>query len=77
MTNRERRLKKLTVAEVRRRAEKVEQAAENGNDDQAHGLADALHEDVLAAIAVGARTPKLLAKEAIRTVDMKFARWYA
>lgn len=47
------------------------------DDEAAHGEEDDLHQDVLQAIADGAADPDALAREALRTKDLDFARWYA
>jgi len=45
-------------------------------DPQMHIFEDKLHQDVLKAIANGAENPEKLAKEALKTFDIKFSRWY-
>lgn len=47
------------------------------DDEVAHGLADTLHRDVLAAIASGAPDASILAAAALRTETLDFARWCA
>lgn len=48
-----------------------------GDDERAHGAEDALHQDVLRAIAGGTKNCRRLATEALKTLDIKFARWCA
>ncbi|MDI3409550.1 hypothetical protein QKW52_15290 [Bacillus sonorensis] len=40
-------------------------------------MEDALHADVLQAIATGADNPEKLAAEALKTKDIEFSRWCA
>jgi hypothetical protein len=65
----------MTVDEVRERVEKIRAMA--GDDEAAHSEEDGLHQDVLAAIADGAEFAPALAAEALKTVDIDFARWCA
>jgi hypothetical protein len=57
----------------------VERIRENALDDEAaHGMEDALWADVLEAIASGAaEEPAALARAALATLDIEFARWCA
>ena len=48
-----------------------------GDDEAAHGLEDALHLDVLAAIAEGAPYAAELAMQALATQRIRFSRWCA
>ncbi len=52
-------------------------ARESADDEVAHGDEDALWENVLEAIAGGAPDPAALASEALKTREIKFARWCA
>ncbi|MFD7861848.1 hypothetical protein [Streptomyces sp. NPDC059783] len=45
------------------------------DDEVAHGLADDLYRDVLAAIAAGADNAPILAAAALRVETLDFARW--
>lgn len=45
------------------------------DDESAHASEDELHQDVLAAIADGADNPAALAREALATRGIDFARW--
>lgn len=65
----------MTPADVRDRVEAIRQAV--GDDEVAHGMEDELHFDVLTAIAGGEIDADALAKEAIKTLDIDFARWCA
>ncbi len=64
-----------TREDVVRRVAKIVGMA--GDDEAAHGEEDALHEDVLKAIAAGALNPAELAAEALKTLEIEFSRWYA
>ena len=48
-----------------------------GDPEAAHAAEDALWADVLAAIAGGHSNASLLAKEALKTSAIEFARWCA
>jgi len=48
-----------------------------GDDERAHSEEDKLHQDVLRAIADGAPNSSLLARAALETCDLDFARWCA
>ena len=49
-----------------------------GDDEVAHSAEDRLHQDVLKAIADGsAESPENLARLALETRKIDFARWYA
>jgi hypothetical protein len=67
----------MTVDEVLARVARIE--AMKGDDEIAHGEEDTLPQDVLSAIAerrcVGA--PADLAAAALKTLEIKFARWCA
>jgi hypothetical protein len=65
----------LTAEDIARRLAEIH--AVRGDDEAAHGMADDLHRDVLAAIAAGAPDPALLAAAALRTETLGFARWCA
>ena len=65
----------LTVDDVRRRVEEIRAIA--GDDEAAHSDEDSLHELVLRAIADGAPNAAELAAEALKTGEIKFARWCA
>lgn len=65
----------MTTEDVARRLAAVHAARDD--DEVAHGLADDLHRDVLAAIAAGAADAPILAAAALRTETLDFARWCA
>jgi len=65
----------LTAEDIARRLAEIH--AVQNDDEVAHGKADDLHRDVLAAIAAGAPDPALLASAALRTETLDFARWCA
>lgn len=49
-----------------------------GDDEMAHGAEDQLHQEVLAAIANGETSdPAACARAALKTQNIKFARWCA
>ena len=45
-------------------------------EGEAHRAEDALHQDVIRAIADGAEDAAALARLALTTLDLDFARWY-
>lgn len=47
------------------------------DDERAHSMEDALHEDVLTAISCGATNGIELATEALKTKEIQFNRWCA
>lgn len=47
------------------------------DDEVAHSQEDALLWRVLEAIAAGADNPAEMAREALKTAEIKFSRWYA
>lgn len=65
----------MTPGDVRERVEEIERMADD--DEIARLREDGLWENVLEAIARGDPQPALLAKEALRTRQINFARWYA
>lgn len=65
----------VTLDDVRRR---VGEIADSAHDDEvAHWKEDKLFYDVLYTIASGRRGGKLLAAEALKSLDLWFERWYA
>lgn len=67
---------KLTVEDVKARVEEIRRIAVD--DEVAHSTEDDLHQNVLSAIAEGScDDPAACAKEALKTRDIKFARWCA
>lgn len=70
----------MDIKEVAKRVDAVVAIADVEYDnEQAHCLEDQLWCDVLTAIAEGNATPSpaLLAREAVRTAQLTFQRWYA
>lgn len=65
----------LTAEDIARRLAEIH--AVRDDDEDAHGKTDQLHRDVLAAIALGAHDPQILAAAALRTETLGFARWCA
>jgi hypothetical protein len=65
----------MTIDEVKRRVAFIRK---NKDDDEAaHGAEDALHSDVLDAIASGSEIARDLAREAMKTKRIMFNRWSA
>lgn len=65
----------LTVELVATLVEEVK--AVRLDDEAAHSKEDVLHEMVLRAIAEGAKNPRKLAREALKTLDIQFSRYCA
>jgi hypothetical protein len=65
----------MTVEQVKEQVKLIKAVA--GDDEAAHSYEDALHEHVLKAIAKGAENAPELAKEALKTTKIDFARWCA
>lgn len=65
----------MTVEEIKDRVQKIRDLA--GDDERAHSMEDDLHQDVLAEIANGAPNAAELAREALLTLGIEFARWCA
>lgn len=65
----------VDLEEIRTRVARIE--ANRDDDETAHSQEDDLYTDVLRAIADGAPNASELAREALRTVDIDFARWCA
>lgn len=65
-----------TVEEVRAAVEEIRRLADD--DEAAHSAEDALHQNVLASIAQhDPANAASLAREALKTQDIEFARWCA
>lgn len=62
----------LTVEAIRERVDIIRQTQDD--DERAHSLEDALHRDVLMHFA---ECGSQLAVEALKTLDVDFARWCA
>jgi hypothetical protein len=65
----------MTINEVRARVAKIESVKHD--DEVAHDLEDALHLEVLEAIARGSKNAKALAVEALKSRTIEFQRWTA
>jgi len=66
----------MTPEHVKARVEEIER--ESMDSESAHCMEDTLHQDVLRAIGEGAATdPAACAREALKTSEIEFARWYA
>jgi hypothetical protein len=64
----------ITVAWVRKQVKCIDRCQDN---ESAHAEEDQLHVKVLAGIAAGAPNAAELAREALRTGELDFQRWYA
>lgn len=64
----------MTPASVRARVATISAVADD--PEVAHSLEDDVHLSVLRAIASGAPDAVELAAEAIKTADIRFARWH-
>lgn len=65
----------MTVQDVLQRVKDI--AAKADDDEVAHSDEDDLHQDVLRAISDGAEDAAGLAKAALKTKQISFARWCA
>ncbi len=66
----------MNVREVLERVAMIADMA--GDDEEAHSEEDALHREVLRAVAEGqAEDPAACARHALTTQEIKFARWCA
>lgn len=65
----------MSPEDVRERVRYI--ALIGGDDEIAHGEEDKLHQDVLRAIADGADNAPALARMALDTLNIPFARWCA
>jgi hypothetical protein len=63
----------MTIVEIRFQVEQIQTMA-GRDDEKAHGMEDALWQDVLRAIAKGSRKSRVLAREALKTLQIKFPR---
>lgn len=70
--------KVLTVKDVKARVAVIAAESKNGGDEEGHKLEDALHREVLQAIALNkCADPAMCAAVALRTDALNFSRWYA
>ena len=67
----------MTLTEARARVEVIRDIADD--DEAAHAREDALHQDVLAWIALNANDDSCreLARIALTTLEIRFSRWCA
>lgn len=65
----------MTLQEVIDRVEEIKSKADD--PEAAHSDEDGLWADVLAAIARGNANAQGLAREALKTTEIEFSRWYA
>lgn len=65
----------MTPEDVRNRVTTINNLRHD--DEAAHSEEDDLYKDVLQLIALGAVEPAALAREALKTKTIKFARWCA
>ena len=66
----------MTIKEIQDRIEKIR--ALDDDDERQHRVESYLHRDVLRAIADGTcEDPAACAREAMKTWDLPFERWYA
>jgi len=63
----------MKLSDVVRRVQRIEKMAED--DEVAHSEENQLWEDVLGQIAAGCDAPHLIARAALRTTSIEFARW--
>lgn len=72
----------MTIEQVRDRVRGIADIVEGrvaspeGTDPAAHEAEDDLRRDVLSAIAAGSERPADLAREALRTAELRFSRWF-
>lgn len=67
----------MTTKDIEGRVAAIKQQAAEHDDESAHILEDALWQVVMEAIADGDPNASRLAAAALKTKDIKFARWCA
>ncbi len=70
----------MTVEDVRARVEEIRAKAEEGDDEVAHSREDDLYRDVFQAIIATCQPesyPWAMARAALKTNEIEFARWCA
>jgi hypothetical protein len=67
----------VTVVDVRKRVSGIRRAAAEHDSESAHGQADNLMLDALAAIATGVSDPARLAAEVLKIEKIDFEWWCA
>lgn len=65
----------MTLEDITKLLNRIEKCKRD--DEAAHSLQDQLFEDVLEAISLGADNPSMLAKEALKVLNIDFERWCA
>jgi len=65
----------MTIREALKRYRDIEKEVDD--DERAHGMEDDFRRDILQAIADGAPDAVRLAKIALQTAKLEFARWCA
>lgn len=66
------------VEEIRERVDKLQRRVEGGTegDPECHIEEDAIAEEALRLISEGCEEPAEVARQALRTGDLDFSRWY-
>lgn len=64
----------MTTAEIRFRVQTKVQELAGRDDEKAHGAEDDLFRDVLKAIAKGSKKSQELAREALKSLEVRFTR---
>ena len=67
----------ITVEKVKEWLRSIAAEAEDTDHEEAHVYEDAMREKVLEAIASGCPNASELAKEALKSSEIEFERWYA
>lgn len=66
----------MKVSDVLEKVQEIAECGKNESSPDAHIMEDKLFLDVLNAIANGAKNPRALAAEAIKSAELTFSRWY-
>jgi hypothetical protein len=64
----------MTITEIRFRVQTKVQELAGRDDEKAHGAEDDLFRDVLKAIAKGSKKSRELAREALKSLEVRFTR---
>ncbi len=68
----------MTIAEVAERVNALRRdVGTKGDEEDWHFHEDAIWHDVLLAISQGSEDARYLAREALKTGEIEFSRWYA
>ena len=65
----------MEIEEIKKRIDEIKERRDDS--ENAHAMEDTLWEDVLIAISEGVDNSKELAKECLKTSEIKFDRWFA